>query len=226
MPAALVVTQHKPTFDIARSGLERLGVEALCAPSAEEVLGALLLTRADAIVVDTLTTDQSDLETAHSAVNAMPVIYLAATASRWNPATLPLGQSDYVVTRPIDSNSVATVVGLALGLSVASTACGFEATGLLVDINAHTLSGPDAAVSLTPTEVKLLRCLAYAGGEVVPVQEMMSTVWNIDPSTGSREMVRSHIRNLRAKLKAASGADGLLGTVHRRGYRLISSSWR
>lgn len=226
MLAALVVTQHKPTFDIARTGLERLGVEALCVPSAEEAFGALLLTRAEAIVVDTLTTSPSDLQSVRSAVCAIPAIYLAAAANRWNPSALHLGQNDYVVARPIDSNSIANAVGLALNLSVPPAVARFEVAGLYVDVDANTLSGPNAVVSLTPTEMKLLRCLAYAGGEVVPAPEMMRTVWRIDPSTGSRDMVRAHIRNLRAKLKQASGAHAPLQTVHRRGYRLVSPSSR
>ena len=108
-----------------------------------------------------------------------------------------------------------------MDLTSASAAARFEVAGLHVDIDAHTLSGPDAVVSLTPTEMKLLRCLVHAKGEVVVAQEMIRSVWRIDPSTGSREMVRAHIRNLRSKLNKASGTDSFLETVHRRGYRLV-----
>ena len=189
----------------------------------DEAFGALLLAHTDAIVVDTLIATPSDLEGFHR-VASMPVIYLVAAASRWNPAILPIRQSDYLVARPIDSTAIAHAAELVLNLSVAPSVAAFEVVGLRVDMDAHTLSGPDTVVSLTRTEARLLRCLADVGGQVVSVEEMMRTVWNIDPSTGSRAMVRAHIRNLRAKLKRASGADGLLGTVHRRGYRLLNLS--
>ena len=46
-------------------------------------------------------------------------------------------------------------------------------------------------------------------------------VWEFFPGTGSSELVRSHVRNLRNKLRTVTGGADLVQTVPRRGYRLL-----
>jgi DNA-binding winged helix-turn-helix (wHTH) protein len=58
-------------------------------------------------------------------------------------------------------------------------------------------------------------------GSIVSAEELLEKVWEFFPGTGSSELIRSHIRNLRSKLRIATGGAELLQTVPRRGYRLI-----
>ncbi len=77
------------------------------------------------------------------------------------------------------------------------------------------------SVQLTPTEFRLMHYLAQRRGTIVSAEELLEKVWEFYPGTGSSELVRSHVRNLRGKLRDATGGSGLLQTVPRRGYRLV-----
>jgi len=129
---------------------------------------------------------------------------------------------DSVVSRPIRESEMSVAVRLALGLPNAFTPGRLTIGELTLDVDAMRVSGADGAVPLTPTETRLMRCLVRANGEIVSVSALMRLVWGIDPDTASRDMVRAHVRNLREKLRRASGRDGLLETIPRRGYRLLS----
>jgi len=94
------------------------------------------------------------------------------------------------------------------------------AEGVEVDREAQEVRGQRGTVSLTPTEFRLLMYLAERSGHVVSSAELLERVWEFYPGTGSSELVRSHIRNLRAKLRRASGGRELIRTTPRRGYRL------
>jgi len=66
----------------------------------------------------------------------------------------------------------------------------------------------------------LLSYLAERQAAIVSTAELLENVWEFHPGTGSSELVRSHIRNVRAKLKQATGGRDLIRTAPRRGYRL------
>ncbi len=58
-------------------------------------------------------------------------------------------------------------------------------------------------------------------GSIVSAEELLEKVWEFFPGTGSSELVRSHMRNLRNKLRIVTGGADLVQTVPRRGYRLL-----
>ena len=62
------------------------------------------------------------------------------------------------------------------------------------------------AVRLTPTEFRLLRYLFERAGEYVPVPQLLTDVWGYPPGMGGGEVVRTHVANVRRKLRTA-GAD-------------------
>ncbi len=90
-----------------------------------------------------------------------------------------------------------------------------------LDRSSHELRGDGASVELTPTEFRLVRYLMQRRGSIVSVEELLEKVWEFFPGTGSSELVRSHVRNLRSKLRIAAGEAELVQTVPRRGYRLL-----
>ena len=90
-----------------------------------------------------------------------------------------------------------------------------------LDRSTHELRGEGVTVQLTPTEFRLMSYLAQRRGVIVSAEELLEKVWEFFPGTGSSELVRSHVRNLRSKLRVATGGGELVQTVPRRGYRLI-----
>ena len=223
MPAALVVTHHTPTLDIASGILHQSGVHVVTATSGSEAVRSLLTVRADVMVIDGLSVNAEALTRDIRPVSASaPLVYITNAAAKWSRAPMRLYDRDSVVSRPIRESEMSVAVRLALGLPNAFTPGRLTIGELTLDVDAMRVSGADGAVPLTPTETRLMRCLVRANGEIVSVSALMRLVWGIDPDTASRDMVRAHVRNLREKLRRASGRDGLLETIPRRGYRLLS----
>lgn len=89
-----------------------------------------------------------------------------------------------------------------------------------LDSVSRELRNEGTSVQLTPTEFRLMYYLAQRRGSIVSSEELLEKVWEFYPGTGSSELVRSHVRNLRSKLKVLTGGSDLVQTVLRRGYRL------
>ena len=83
--------------------------------------------------------------------------------------------------------------------------------------NTVTLNG--RRISLSPTEFRLLACLASTPGEVVTHQTLMSRVWG-DEYVDSRNYLRLYIRYLREKLEEEPTDPQLMVSDWGIGYRL------
>jgi two-component system OmpR family response regulator len=92
---------------------------------------------------------------------------------------------------------------------------------LALDRNSHELRGDGVTVQLTPTEFRLMCYLVQRRGSIVSAEELLQKVWEFYPGTGSSELVRSHMRNLRNKLRIVTTGVALVETVPRKGYRLL-----
>lgn len=89
---------------------------------------------------------------------------------------------------------------------------------LSMDLAAHRVAVAGIEVDLTPLEFSILECLAGSAGRVVSRQRLLDFAWGTD-FVGAVRTVDSHVRNLRNKLKAASGGNGFIESVRGVGYR-------
>jgi DNA-binding response OmpR family regulator len=96
--------------------------------------------------------------------------------------------------------------------------------GFKLSRESYELSGGKGRVLLTPTEFRLADYLMRKVNVTVDTEELMQQVWGYYPNTGNREVVRTHIKNLRLKLRNAVGEEGLIQTLPGRGYRLMRAS--
>jgi DNA-binding response OmpR family regulator len=92
--------------------------------------------------------------------------------------------------------------------------------GMTFDRSGQRLISGDAAQHLTPIEFRLLDYLVSVRGAIATTSELLENVWHYEAATASSDVVRSHMKNLRAKIRALAGAD-LIETIPRRGYRLV-----
>jgi DNA-binding response OmpR family regulator len=94
-----------------------------------------------------------------------------------------------------------------------------HARNLTVDIG-------DRTEHLTRTEFDLLRYLTLHLDEACPSRRLLQQVWGYPPGTGSTDVVRTHIRNLRLKIEECPTEPTILRTVHNCGYMLCSDGQR
>ena len=73
-------------------------------------------------------------------------------------------------------------------------------------------------VQLTATEHRLLRYLMEHANQALSPHHLLEAVWDYPPDTGDPDLVRAHVRNLRAKLKKLDDSTPFIRTVHGVGY--------
>ena len=76
-------------------------------------------------------------------------------------------------------------------------------------------------VDLTPTQCRLLELLYERRPREASTEEILETVWGFTDALGGGDLVRSHVRNLRAKLAAIGLADSVVSR-RGRGYALVA----
>lgn len=224
MPALLLITADAAAEDLIRRGLGSLGYEVVTTASCDEAIRALFKVKIDAVVIDTSLGEDVEwlCQRLRGADGALPVVFLAAPSVQWLPGSVPLRPGlDEMVVRPYSGRDVLQAVERALAASHRSRSNVVLIGDLQLDRTSHEIRGGGVQVQLTPTEFRLMEFLAQRQGSITSAEELLEKVWEFFPGTGSSELVRSHIRNLRAKLRIAVPDRDLIQTVPRRGYRLV-----
>ena len=79
----------------------------------------------------------------------------------------------------------------------------------------------DKLLSLTPKEYMLLECFLKNPTQILTRSALMDKLWEFDKSS-SEETIKTHITNLRKKLRLAGNSTEVIETVYGVGYRLHS----
>ena len=224
MPVVLVLTRDPGTEALAEQALSAVGYDVIRAPSARAAVRTLLNAAVDAAVVDSgIGREETEEVTSRlrERDGSLPVVFLAAAGARWLPGSLPVRRDfDEVVAKPCGPREIRQAVERTLSAAGRGRPNMIAIGELQLDRLSHELRGEGVVVTLTPTEFRLMEYLAQRTGSIVPSEELLEKVWQFYPGTGSSELVRSHIRNLRGKLRVAARDRELIQTVPRRGYRL------
>ena len=223
MPAVLLVTRDASTETLIQGGLGSLGYEVVAAHGSDAAVRSLFSVKVDAAIVDSSLGEDLDwlCQRLRGTEGELPVVFLTDAGARWLPGSLPAREGiDQLVVKPYSSRDVRQAVERALTAGDRSRPDVVAIGDLQLDRATHELRGNGVHVQLTPTEFRLLRYLGQKQGSITSTDELLEKVWEFYPGTGSSELVRSHMRNLRAKLRLAVPARELIQTVPRRGYRL------
>ena len=92
---------------------------------------------------------------------------------------------------------------------------------LRLDPAYHTAAYGDATLNLTPKEYLLLEHLMQNPGQVFTRAMLLDKLWELDRASGENT-IKTHITNLRGKLRNAGCNEQLIETVYGVGYRLRS----
>ena len=95
---------------------------------------------------------------------------------------------------------------------------------LVLDPATHQASFADKALDLTPKEYLLLEHFMQRPGQVFSLAMLLDRLWELDRVSGEHT-VRTHLTNLRKKLKAAGCQSQPIETVYGVGYRLRSDAY-
>ncbi len=158
-----------------------------------------------------------------------PIIMLTASDEEVDKVLgLELGADDYVV-KPYSLREVVSRIRAMLRRAYGdlSTANGRETLiigDLVVDLDRLQVHRPgdDQAISLTPTEFRLLRYLLSNPDRPVSRETLIETVWGYGSDIGDDRTIDVHIRHLREKLEKDPTNPRWIVTVRGLGYKFRS----
>jgi len=230
VPTILCVDDDPNLTDLLRYGLARAGFDVVTAGTSHEGLQRARTVPVDLVILDV---NSPDRDTARGIValcarTTIPVIMLTTRARDEDIiAGLEQGADDYVV-KPFNMQVLVLRVQAVLRRAVARTSRGVDKTagrtyrvgGALFDADTHELTAlGEMRVRLTPTESRILTLLLVHGGQVLAAARIMECVWG-HPSESDVNVIKTHVRHLRAKIATLPGSPHPIRTVPGVGYAL------
>ena len=183
----------------------------------------------DLIILDVGLPDTTGFEVlkqlrAHPEGRDVPVIFLTARAEEIDRILgLELGADDYV-TKPFSPREVAARVRAILRRDARSRSNNAASNSVWQhDPDALRIAFHGQPIDLTRYEYLLLALLLSAPGRVFTREQIMNRVWANAPDTADRS-IDTHIKTLRAKLRAIDPSSEAIITHRGTGYALSSQN--
>jgi len=205
--------------------LERGGFKVQVASSGAEALIAQRRLQPDIILLDLAQPDIDGLDVCRRMRNdtEAPLIVVTARPSELDRVlALELGADDYIVS-PYNPEELMARVKASLRRAnpralpdVQEQVLDFGRVKVHRDAHLLTVNGDE--VPLTPMEARLMWALAERAGQVVPSEQLLSTVWGYPRGVRTRTL-DVHIGRLRKKLAEDGRAPRYIITVPRVGYK-------
>lgn len=159
--------------------------------------------------------------------SSLPVIFLTAHGDEIDRIVgLEIGADDYI-TKPFSPREVVTRIGVILrrlqpGLNTDSTALPLLASRFELDSDAGRIRFCGQLLHLTRYEYLLLKLLIEHPEHIYSREQLLERVWR-EPSEVFDRTVDTHIKTLRAKLRAVAPQQDSIHTHRGLGYSLQSS---
>lgn len=228
-PYVLAVDDDPDVLGTLTRALTREGYEVGQATSGFEALRMLAERQPDLMVLDIIMPGLDGLSVCRKIRSEvryadLTILFLTARGQTDDVvAGLDAGGDDYLV-KPFEVAELIARVRALIRRTQRSTITAspmLEVGPLYLDSSTHQAQvdgGPP--VQLTTTEHRLLRYLMEHANQALSPQHLLEAVWDYPPNTGDPDLVRAHVRNLRAKLTPEDDATRLIRTIHGVGYMI------
>jgi DNA-binding response OmpR family regulator len=228
MGEILVVDDDRDVAQTVELALRRRGFKVVMANSGVEALKVLRRYEPDLVILDVLMPGMSGLEVCRRLrsdpkTENLPIIFLTARGQeRDRIEGLRAGADDYL-SKPFSLEELLLRVTAVLRRSHKEAqeeqSQVLVAGQLELDSRTFEVTTPQkAGILLTPTEFDLLYHLMSHAGQVFSSDRLLQEVWDFPYDTGSTDLVRAHIKNLREKIEPNPRSPVYVRTVPRHGY--------
>lgn len=212
--------------DIEVYTLTSTGFEARGFDDGVSFWSALQTEKPDLVVLDVMLPGVDGIELlqrmkASAELRTIPVVMATAKGAEYDKIRgLDLG-ADYYLVKPFGVMELVSCVKAVLRRCRPDKAAHLlRSGGLVVDLNAHTVTVDGARIALTYKEFELLRLFLSHPGMAFTRDQLFQEVWGMD-YCGETRTVDMHIRTLRQKL----GPYGRrIETVRNVGYRMEATT--
>jgi len=223
----LIVDDEAPIREMIAVALEMADYNYLEAGDAREAHSLIVDQKPDLILLDWMLPGASGVELARrlkkeEVTAEIPIIMLTAKAEEDNKIQgLEVGADDYI-TKPFSPRELVARLKAVLRRA---TPAGIEepiaVSGLTLDPVGHRVSGDEGAITMGPTEYRLLQFFMTHQERVYSRSQLLDQVWGGNVYVEERT-VDVHIRRLRKAL--GEKYDHLIQTVRGAGYRFSTQT--
>lgn len=136
---------------------------------------------------------------------------------------LEMGADDYIV-KPFSPTTLLARVKAVLrrsGSTLEEELPPFSIGNLSIDFSTRVFCVDGEQVHLTPTESRVLYCLAREPGRLIATEVLMEQVWGRDAKYVDNSSLKTHIYQLRTKLGDSGQNPRLIINEHGLGYKLV-----
>lgn len=196
------------------------GYEVYTANSAADAL-ALLPKKPDLIILDINMPGMDGLELCRMIREHVccPILFVTARISEQDKINgLQYGGDDYI-TKPFSLKELSARIGAHLrrDARVRGTASVLTSGALIVNLSQRRVFYGDTEIEFSKKEFDLIEFLLTNAGQVFDRERIYERIWGYD-AEGSADVIKEHIRKIRAKLYKAAGKE-YIETVWGVGYK-------
>jgi DNA-binding response OmpR family regulator len=221
-------------IDVAKTieiDLTQSGYQVITANNGHDALQSALHERPDLVLLDVAMPEMDGIEVcrrlrASPITVSTPILFLTVSKDiKTKIAGFNAGADDYLV-KPFDLQELNLRVKALLrrGAKSGETPPELAVGSLSLDCRTFELTVNGKKVLLTPVEFELVFHMMLHAGQVLSTEQLLREVWQYPPGTGSPELVRAHIKNLRNKIEPNPKEPVYVITVGRFGYTIRDSN--
>jgi len=157
-------------------------------------------------------------------LHQVPILFLTARGRMEDKIEgFEAGADDYL-TKPFDVRELLLRVKAILKRTISDepedTVDKISVGNLHLNCQNYQLSTKEKTVLLTPVEFDLMYHFLSHPGKVFSGEQLLRELWDYPSDTGSPDLVRMHVRNLRLKIEPNTRSPRYLLTVPRHGYTI------
>lgn len=227
-PHILTVDDDTAVLETLGRVLQHENFQVSQVTSGAAALAFLEQTRPDLVILDIVMPEMDGIAVCRrlrrdARFITLPVLFLTAKGTVDDIVNgLDAGADDYIV-KPFELAELRARVAALLrrGARDRNTNALLELQGLQLDSDTYRVSVEGQTIQLTQTEHRLLRYLMERPNQALSPSHLLQAVWEYPPNTGDPDLVRAHVRNLRAKIEA-DVEQKYIRTIHGVGYMIGS----
>jgi DNA-binding response OmpR family regulator len=228
MKTVLVIDDDELVSRTLQRALKMYGYHVLVANSGTEGIQLARRYNPDLFILDVLMPGTDGYQVCRQVrgdpiLKEAPILFLTAKAKDEDKIEgFRAGGDDYL-TKPFNMEELQLRIRAILRRS-ASTTPDEESANLIrvgevtLDTRTFRVTTPTGTTLLTNVQFDLLYHLMSNAGQVFTSQQLLQDVWDYPRDTGSPELVRAHIKNLRDKLEPDPKRPVYIRTVQGHGY--------
>ena len=229
-PLILVVEDDTDVADTIRRQLSSAGFEVIVTHRGADALEIAKRGRPDLIMLDVKMPGMSGFEVcrhvrANPRLADIPILFLTGKKDISDKIEgFEAGADDYLV-KPYDHTELELRVRALLrrtqGEAAVPEVDSMRVGDLELDCHSYEIKSPGRSELLTPVEFQLMRFLMGSPGTVFSAEQLLRAVWDYPRGTGTTDLVRVHVRNIRAKIEPNPRRPIYLKNIPRRGYGIL-----